>query len=388
MFSLYRRHERPRKNGTAGCRYRKNGVRTIKCNCPIWLMGTDDNTGKFFRYSLKTRNWPQAAQRVAEIERTGNPQPPDRSPTVEEAIALFLADCTARQLAPATLVSYRNSLVHLRKYFAGRRLAELDLTALDRFRQSRNLTAGGAGKELTILRSMLRFAKTRKWISENPATDLKAPRPDRMPTMPFTSEELARILSACDSLDPKGANPERSRARARALILTLLYSGFRISDAVKLERGAIDMQSGRLLVRMMKTRTPLYIRLPRIALDALAAVPEESPRFFWSGRGKLGVAIRSARRTISALFDLAQVPNGHPHRFRDTFSVTLLQKGADLRTVQLLLGHTSIKTTEKHYAPFVAGMQKMLDDAVATLDFGTAKRVPSSAKSKRKRKSA
>lgn len=64
---------------------------------------------------------------------------------------------------------------------------------------------------------------------------------------------------------------------------------------------------------------------------------------------------------------------GHPHRFRDTFSVSLLEKGEDLRTAQLLLGHTSIKTTEKHYAPFVQSFQRILDAATAKLDFGTAK---------------
>ena len=61
---------------------------------------------------------------------------------------------------------------------------------------------------------------------------------------------------------------------------------------------------------------------------------------------------------------------GHPHRFRDTFSVTLLEKGEDLRKVQLLLGHKSTRTTEKHYAPFVESFQAMLDAATSKLDFG------------------
>jgi integrase len=69
----------------------------------------------------------------------------------------------------------------------------------------------------------------------------------------------------------------------------------------------------------------------------------------------------------------AGIKNGHPHRFRDTFSVRLLEKGEQLRTVQLLLGHSSIKTTEKHYAPWVESFQATLDAATAKLDFGQTK---------------
>ena len=89
-----------------------------------------------------------------------------------------------------------------------------------------------------------------------------------------------------------------------------------------------------------------------------------------SGESKLSTAIGNARKTIARVFAVAGI-KGHPHRFRDTFSVSLLGKGEELRTVQLLLGHTSIKTTEKHYAPFVQSFQRILDAATAKLDFGT-----------------
>jgi len=159
-------------------------------------------------------------------------------------------------------------------------------------------------------------------------------------------------------------------------VLLLLYRGLTISDAVKLLRSAVHLTTGQLLIRVMKTKVPLYVRLPQVALDALKSLPVESVYFFWSGKSLLSTAVGSARRTIACVLKLAGVSDGHPHRFRDTFSVTLLQNGADLRTVQLLLGHTSIKTTEKHYAPFVASMQKILDDAVSTLNFGSVNTQP------------
>ena len=111
-------------------------------------------------------------------------------------------------------------------------------------------------------------------------------------------------------------------------------------------------------------------------------MPIESEYFFWNGKSKLATAVGNARRTISRVLATAGV-QGHPHRFRDTFSVRLLEQGEDLRTVQLLLGHQSIKTTEKHYAPFVRSFQKILDAATAKLDFGTSLGTKSGTQTKR-----
>lgn len=364
MYTLYRRHEK-------ACRFRKNGIRTIKCNCPIWIDGTDDS-GTRRRVSLKTRNWPQAQIRLLALERGELPLPaPASSMLLSAAIASFLDDAGARRLQPSTIVSYRNTLAHLTAFFPDNQtMAQVNLAELTRFRSSRAITAASSCKEIQTMRAFFHFGAARKWITENPATGLKTPAVDRLPTMPFAPEEVTAILRACDRIDNSNAREiPRARLRARALVLTLLYSGFRISDAVKLRRTDLNMSTGQLLVRMMKTRAPLYLRLPPVALAALAAVPPESLFFFWSGKSKLSTAIGSARRTIDCVLELAGVPDGHPHRFRDTFSVSLLQNGTDLRTVQLLLGHASIRTTEKHYAPFVTSMQRILDEAVSTLHF-------------------
>jgi site-specific recombinase XerD len=61
---------------------------------------------------------------------------------------------------------------------------------------------------------------------------------------------------------------------------------------------------------------------------------------------------------------MAGIEDGHSHRLRDTFSVDLLQKGVSLETVSMLLGHTSIKTTQRHYAPWVKSRQDALEKAV------------------------
>jgi integrase len=79
----------------------------------------------------------------------------------------------------------------------------------------------------------MRFAEKRKWIDDNPATELKAPKVPNKPTMPFTREEMIRIFAA---LEPYGKSAGiRNAQRLRAFVLLLRYSGLRIGDATQLK---------------------------------------------------------------------------------------------------------------------------------------------------------
>jgi len=76
---------------------------------------------------------------------------------------------------------------------------------------------------------------------------------------------------------------------------------------------------------------------------------------------KLETIIGSGRRRLSRLFKLAEISNGHPHRFRDTFAVELLLTGVPIERVSILLGHESVRTTERNYAPWVRSRQEQLE---------------------------
>jgi integrase len=89
-------------------------------------------------------------------------------------------------------------------------------------------------------------------------------------------------------------------------------------------------------------------------------------RDFWSGAGKLATAVRVWETRLRKVFDLARIPDGHAHRFRDTFAVELLLAGVPMERVSVLLGHSSIRVTERHYSPWVRSRQEQLEADIAS----------------------
>lgn len=93
---------------------------------------------------------------------------------------------------------------------------------------------------------------------------------------------------------------------------------------------------------------------------SLKAVDSPNEYFFWTGQGTKKSVVGDYQRAFKKLYVLAGVKNGHAHRWRDTFAVGLLDNGASLESVSLLLGHQDIKVTQKHYASFVKSRQEQL----------------------------
>jgi integrase len=218
-----------------------------------------------------------------------------------------------------------------------------------------------ARKKVECLRTFFRFAQASGWITDNPAAKLESPKVNEPPVLPFTREEWVRILAACDQYqDNYGHTGQANARRLRALVLLLRYSGLRIGDAVGLSRERIA--DGKLFLYTAKTGTPVYCPLPDWVLSALEAAPRTSEKyFFWTGAGKLKSAIGDWQRSFGKLFKLAKVPEGHAHRFRHTFAVELLLAGVPMERVSMLLGHSSVRVTERHYAAWVRARQEQLE---------------------------
>jgi integrase len=213
-------------------------------------------------------------------------------------------------------------------------------------------------KKLERLRAFFHFAQQRKWVVANPANGLKAPKVPVHHTMPFTREEMIRILAALDVYAETAGT--RNAQRLRAFILLLRYSGMRIGDAVQCAESRIS--DDRLFLYTQKTGVPVYWVLPSFVVEALNATPRSTEGlYFWSGTSKLHGSVGKWQARLKRLCEIAKVPKGHAHRSRDTFAVELLLAGVPIERVSVLLGHQSIRVTERHYAPWTKSRQEQLE---------------------------
>jgi integrase/recombinase XerD len=196
----------------------------------------------------------------------------------------------------------------------------------------KGLGAVSASKKLERLRTFFRFANESGWIDRNPAKLIRPPQVTLKPTLPFTAEEMERILAACDRYPRKTSLGLDNRARIRAFVLLLRYSGLRLQDAVTLEK--VRLRDGNLFLYTQKTGTPVYVPLPPFVSAAILAIrPAGDDHFFWSGVGHPRSCMSVWDRSLRRVFKLAEVEHGHAHRFRDTFAVSLLENGVPIEDV-------------------------------------------------------
>lgn len=352
MLTIYRRHQRH-------CKHRRKGRLYRHCACPIWADGFI--AGREVRKSLGIRDWQKAQYYIREWEANeSEPKGTTEPVTIQQAGERFVADATARQLNQSTIYKYKLLFVRLKEFEEAtgiRHLGELDLQTLDRFRITWKDGPRSSLKKLERLRAFLRFCERRKWIESNPALDLKAPKvPDR-PTLPFSREDMLKILAAIENYADRAGNGNAQLLRAFVLILR--YSGMRIGDAVQCGPERID--GNKLFLYTQKTRVPVSCILPDFVIQALEAAPKRSDRFFfWTGNSKLHSVVGKWQRRLSTLFRLAGI-KGHAHMFRDTFAVELLLAGVPLDRVSILLGHGSVRITERHYSPWTRSRQAQVE---------------------------
>jgi site-specific recombinase XerD len=337
MLHLYRRH-------LESCGRKK---RVANCSCPIWVQGRLH--GRLLRKSLGIRNWESAQSIVRDWEANKAGSIP-----LGVAFARFIADCGARKLSPETIYKYRVLEKEMVAVFEETMVDAVSIDALSSYRESWKLGTLTARNKVDLMRRFFNFCVERGWCKVNPASQLKAPKGDVEPTLPFSDAEIKKIMGAVELYPDR---PKGRRAQLRAFVLVLRYTGLRIGDVVRF--GKEKISDGKIMLRTAKTGQMVWIPVPNFVEGELAGLGE---RPFWSGNGLGKNGVKTWERSFRLLFKLAGV-TGHPHMFRTTFAVNLLQSGVSLENVATLLGNT-VRVAEKHYAPYVQTRQVALEAEV------------------------
>jgi integrase/recombinase XerD len=362
MLTLYRRHK-------ATCpEFSKGRDSHNRCKCKIWADGVLGK--KETRRSMDTRDWTKANKTVQQWEAQEKIVEGTAAVTLAYAWTALLADLPTR-VGPETVRKYKTLKSQMTVWADARGLtllSQFDLDALSQFRQTWKDSQRTAAKKVERLRALFAFALARKWVTENPAKDIKLPKISVCPTMPLTHDDMIAILTACDKLQTKTQDSGKlGAARLKTLILLMRYTGMRVSDAVTFSTDRLDGK--RLFLYTQKTGVPVYTVLPDSILAALDSTPRVTDtRYFWSGNGKKQTAVCDWQGKLKTVFDLAGISKGLgnavSHRFRDTFAVELLLAGVPIERVSVLLGHQSVRVTEKHYNPWVRSRQEQLEQDV------------------------
>jgi integrase len=376
MLNVYTRH--------AGDCEHLDDMGWRRCRCPKWIRGVLAN-GRSLRTSAKTRSWEQAEKLARKLEAETDPlreDPARTTPTtIREIVELFLDDQVARGLETSSQKKYRTVLKNQfltwtehDKIIALNHILPADLT---RFRATWKNGESTTHRKHEMLMCFFGFCVRNEYLRKNPMEALTKPKtPELVPTDYFRPEEFDEIVDATYVYDYGGGNDCQSRApRLRALTLLMRWSGLSILDAVSLERDRLsENEDGddQIFLYRAKTNVPVYVVIPPDVAELLRSLPNENPRyFFWSGNGDPRSAAKAFQRSYWKLFKLANIvlrdgkrKRCHPHMFRDTFAVQLLLAGNPIDQVSLLLGHSSVKITERHYAPFCKARQQQLTTAV------------------------
>jgi integrase/recombinase XerC len=230
-------------------------------------------------------------------------------------------------------------------------------------------SAATMARKIATLRSFHKWAERRGFVRSNPMVLIRTPKQSKRLPKAISVEEIERLLSAPDDRELLGA-------RDRAILETLYSTGIRVSEVVAINRGDLDESSEAIVIRgkgrrerlvplgshaLAALRRYLDILDAELARAGVSAAPEAS-LFVNKHGGRL--SSRSVRRKVSKyLAEVGLDPDISPHTIRHSFATHLLENGADLRSVQELLGHQSLSSTQVYTHLSIARRRNAYDSA-------------------------
>lgn len=288
-----------------------------------------------------------------------------------EPVAVFLLHLEVqRGYSPATVGAYGADLVGAHRFLARRdkglhRPAEVtkaDITAFLADLHRRGLAKSSVCRKLSALRAFYRFLRQRGLAAEDPCAALSNPKLPKVHPRVLNVDQALHLVETTPPPDPEGL-------RDQALLEVLYGSGLRVSEALGLDFAHLDLDQ-RLARVLGKGRKERIAPLTEAAADSLARYLEQRGAFGPAAReqavflGRRGgrLSRRQADRIVKEAALRCGVPAGiSPHTLRHSFATHMLQAGADLRSVQELLGHSRISTTQRYTHLDLAQVMRVYD---------------------------
>jgi integrase/recombinase XerC len=274
--------------------------------------------------------------------------------TRADILAAWNAHLTdARRRSPHTVRAYGAAAARLLDH-----LGDTDWTALARLeapalrtqlaaRRAEGIGNVSAARELSALKSFLAFARAQAGLAEATGPRMRGPRIKKGLPRPVTPDEAVNLAATVD----EDASEPWIGARDRAVLLLLYGAGLRISEALSLTGGALPL--GEVLVVTGKGRKQRAVPILPIVRDAVGDYAAKSPWPIMRDeplfRGAKGGGLSQGmvqKATARARIVLGLPPTATPHALRHSFATHLLSAGADLRSLQELLGHASLGSTQ------------------------------------------
>ena len=281
-----------------------------------------------------------------------NKPAPERTREVEAFLEMLQAE---RGAARNTLAAYRADLDNLQAFLARRKQkpATADTDALRAYLKSLDyvgMTPRTVARRLSVMRQFIRFLLAERLRGDDPAVSLDSPKLGRPLPKVLSRVEVDRLIEAAQAKGGDGGRMET--------LLEILYgSGLRVSELVGLPLVAAERDPTMLLVRgkgnkerQVPLSDPARAAIARwLRMRAAALADGEKSRYLFPSRGRAG---HLTRQRFAQLLKEAALAAGiapsrvSPHVLRHAFASHLLEAGADLRSVQLMLGHADIATTQ------------------------------------------
>ncbi|MBI5144749.1 MAG: tyrosine recombinase XerC [Candidatus Omnitrophica bacterium] len=250
-----------------------------------------------------------------------------------------------KNYSPHTILNYKLDLQDFKKFLGEAPLEKVDYLTLRKYLaclKEKNFKSRTLGRHLSTLRSFFKFLTREGYLKDNPTLSLSSPKLEKHLPVFLTEGEVTKLIEAAIPKNELGL-------RNRAVLETFYSTGMRISELVGLNTDDIDFISGVVKV-MGKGKKERLLPIGEHAISAIRHYLErrrKKMRELFLNKNGHRITDRGIRGVVAKYIRLASIRQGvSPHTLRHSFATHLLNRGADLRSVQELLGHANLSTTQ------------------------------------------